>query len=97
MITERGAPPVEQTKKPLDQTVRACRPQKKEPNLSSSADADLDFSVPMTDDRQAVGGVSSRKWMWSASPPISVIWHWMSSASARNVANRNVRFSGVRI
>ena len=96
-MTESGAPPVEQTKKPLDQTVLACLPQKNEPNALRSAEADFDFRIPMTLERHAAGGASNRKWMWSSSPLISVISHWISVATARRVSNRKSRFSEVSI
>ena len=88
---------MEQTKKPLLQTVLLCLPQKKLPNLSNSAEADLDFSFPIIDERQMVGGVSRIKWMWFSSPLISEISHWLSTAKAFKISNRKSRFSEVSI
>jgi len=88
---------VEQTKKPEDQTVRSCFPQKNDPKRSSSAEADFDFSLPMVSERQIAGGVSKRKWMWSSSQLISVILHLASRAAWRRLSNRKSRFSEVSI
>jgi len=88
---------VEQIKKPLLQTVLSCRPQKKLPNLSSRAEADLDFSLPIRNDRQIVGGVSRIKWMWFSSPLMSEISHLLSRAKTFSVSNRKSRFSEVSI
>lgn len=88
---------MEQTKKPEDQTVRLCLPQKKGPNLSNSAEAVLDFNLPMVSDRQMVGGASNRKWMWLPSPLTSTIRHLASKATERRLVNREARFSEVSI
>lgn len=96
-MTARVAPPVEHTKKPLDHTVRRCLPQKKEPNLFSRIEADLDLSLPMILDGQTVGGASSRKWICSYSPLISVISHLDSTASFFIASNSKSLISNVSI
>ena len=88
---------MEHTKNPLDQTVRMCLPQKKEPNLFSSAEADLDLSLPIISDGQIIGAVSSRKCIWSSSPFISVISHCESKANFRIISYRKVLRSTVSI
>ena len=88
---------MEQTKNPEDQTVRSCVPQKNDPNLSRSVEADLDFSLPIVSDKQIDGGASKRKWIWSSSPLISAILQWTSVATDRRVSNRKSRFSEVSI
>lgn len=90
-------PPVEQTKYPLDHNVRLCCAQKTLPNLSKKADADFAFNFPISDDKQTVGGVSNRKWIWSSSPLISNILQSIFSASLCMMSNKNGLLSTVRI
>ena len=79
------APPTEQRKNPLLQTVRECLPQKKEPNLSSNAFADLLLSAPITSLSFTVGGYRSKKCTWSSSAPNSMISQSTVSAIERRV------------
>ena len=88
---------MEHTKNPLLQTVLACLPQKKLPYFPSRADADFDFSMPMTEERQMDGGASRIKWTWSSSPLMSEISQLISRAKSLRVSNRKSDLSGVSI
>ena len=91
------APPTEQRKNPLLQTVRRCLPQKKEPNLSSSALADLLLSAPTIALSSTVGGYRSKKCMWSSSAPNSMISQLTDSAIWRRLVLIKSRLSEVSI
>lgn len=90
-------PPVDAIKYPPLHNVLECLPQKKLPNLSKVADADLDFNLATTADKQTVGGVSKIRCICSSSPFMSVTLHLISFAKSCIIGNRNCRISGVRI